>query len=330
MIVTEVSQLKAEVEQPYRDLLAPMAVAYATYMRWKQRVENSQPAVNTPGPKKTAPLDENGLRVNLAALDHVRHRSIGAGELYRRYHEQLSRRGLNVLIKRARLEVGREHQRTMRRITWNVPGLAWAMDDAQWNDQHLHTIRDLSSRYTFEPLVGDFADGDRVAQNLTRLIHQHGPPLILKRDNGSNLLHRAVAAVLQEHLIIPLNSPPHYPRYNGGIERAQRELKALLATDRDPRLAAHDLNHRARPCLKRQTACAVWHAGKSAMTHYNVEQRMEIIGWINRQAMLILASMERVNEKAQAAAWRRAVETWLHRNGLITVSVGGQVLPSYP
>ena len=90
---------------------------------------------------------------------------------------------------------------------------------------------------------------------LDELFTQFGPPLVLKRDNGSNLNSAAVNAVLSRWLVIPLNSPPHYPPYNGGIERSQRELKDTLrpcllasreAASRPSQvaLAVHELNHR--------------------------------------------------------------------------------------
>ena len=38
----------------------------------------------------------------------------------------------------------------------------------------------------------------------------------------------AVDEVLARYLVMPLNSPPHYPPYNGGMECAVRELKTPL------------------------------------------------------------------------------------------------------
>ena len=67
-----------------------------------------------------------------------------------------------------------------------------------------------------------------MAVRLEQLFLRHGPPLVLKRDNGSNLNHQAVDEVLTRYLVIPLNSPPHYPPYNGGMECAVRELKTPL------------------------------------------------------------------------------------------------------
>lgn len=64
------------------------------------------------------------------------------------------------------------------------------------------------------------------------------------------------------------------------------------------------------------------------MKEYTRPKRKEVIDWIRNQALAILNTMEDPSAGAWArdAAWRRAVETWLHRNAIITVSVDGQVL----
>lgn len=80
--------------------------------------------------------------------------------------------------------------------------------------------------------------------------------MFLKRDLGSPLNCHAVDAVLERHRVLPLNSPPGYPRYNGSMERGMRDLKAALDEQRrqslikevplalEVELATHKLNHR--------------------------------------------------------------------------------------
>ena len=67
-----------------------------------------------------------------------------------------------------------------------------------------------------------------MAVRLEQLFLRQGPPLVLKRDNGSDLNHQAVDEVLTRHLVIPFNSPPSHPPYNGGMECAVREPKTPL------------------------------------------------------------------------------------------------------
>jgi transposase InsO family protein len=93
---------------------------------------------------------------------------------------------------------------------------------------HLRQVEDLASRYKFTPRAGEHVWGETVAVHLEQLFLRHGPPLVLKRDNGSNLNQQAVDEVLARYLVLPLNSPPHYPPCNGGIECAVRELKTPL------------------------------------------------------------------------------------------------------
>ncbi len=68
------------------------------------------------------------------------------------------------------------------------------------------------------------------------------------------------------------------------------------------------------------------------LTFYTRPKRKEVIDWIKQEAPAIIQAMggSLAGVRAQDAAWRRAVESWLHRNGAITVSVDGQVLPCYP
>ena len=171
-----------------------------------------------------------------------------------------------------RREFVQQRQAELRRITWHVPGLAWSLDDAELarlpNHQlHLHQVQDLASRHKFTPFVGGRALGETVAARLEQLFLRQGMPLVLKRDNGSNLNQQAVDEVLARYLVIPLNSPPNYPPYNGGMECAVRELKTPLVEKIHARgpipesqvqvwaeVLAHELNHRSRGCLHGQVA----------------------------------------------------------------------------
>jgi hypothetical protein len=65
-----------------------------------------------------------------------------------------------------------------------------------------------------------------VAVYLEQLFLQHGPPLVLKGDNGSNLNQQAVNELLACYRVMPLTSPTHYAPYNGGMECARTQNPA--------------------------------------------------------------------------------------------------------
>ncbi len=84
----------------------------------------------------------------------------------------------------------------------------------------LESGRRLASRFRFDLFVAAELPARTIAGQLEQLFAQHGAPLVLKRDNGSNLAGGEVDELLDAHGVIALNSPPHYPAYNGAIEYA--------------------------------------------------------------------------------------------------------------
>jgi len=340
MLVKEVEAVRSEAKGSYRRVLKAAGIPRTNFQRWRSRIRHERPCVETRGPKKAVQLNLEALLEELRQMEHGRHRSRATGKLYEAHREAISRRELQGLVREERLRVNAEQQAKLRKVAWRVPGMAWAMDDTELGLVDLHQVEDLASRYKYESFVAASVRGEQVAEHLERLIHTHGAPLVLKRDRGGNLRHEAVQAVLEKYLIIPLDSPPRYPAYNGAIEYAQREMKELLE-DRYPGAghilacnlaAAQELNHRPRPCLEGRTSCEVLASGRAAMKVYTRPKRKEVIGWIKREALTILGAMggRTTSVRACDAAWRRAVESWLHRNGAITVSVNGKVLPCFP
>jgi len=228
-----------------------------------------------------------------------------------------------------RRELAHQRQAGLRHITWQVPGLVCSLDGAELarfahHQLHLHQVQDLASRYKFTPWVSERVLGETVAAHLEQLFLRHGPLLVLKRDNGSNLNQQAVDEVLARYLVIPLNSPPHYPPYNGGIECAVRELKTPLVEKILARslitksqvqtwaeVLAHDLNHRSRACLQGHIACRVFHEAKPALKAYTLRKRREIFDWINDLTRALIQVSAVHTQRQVETARRLAVETWL-------------------
>jgi transposase len=347
MIVTTLTQLKRQVRWPYPRLCQYLALPYSSFRRWKHRIGRGQPALFKPGPKKMAPLNVEELHVHLCCLRHGRQRSRGVGAVYRQYQTQVSRRELQALTETVRRELAQQRQAALRHITWHVPGLVWSLDDAELarvahHTLHLHQVQDLASRYKFTPWVGERVLGETVAVRLEHLFLQHGPPLVLKRDNGSNLNQPAVEEVLARYLVMPLNSPPHYPPYNGGMECAVRELKPplvekILASGPIPASQvqvwaeglAHELNHRPRRCLDGQVACRVFQDARSALKAYTRRKRREVFDAISALTRILMQARAVHTQRQAETARRLAVETWLQRNGVITITQNKKVLPIF-
>ena len=104
--------------------------------------------------------------------------------------------------------------------------------------------------------------GNEVANHLSFCFKEFGPPLFFKRDNAGNFNSHEIDALLEEEMVIPINSPGYYAQYNGAIEHAQGEFKAYVrhrkhkaSTPKETvllgELVSHDLNHQTKTEAKR-------------------------------------------------------------------------------
>jgi hypothetical protein len=339
--------MMAELKQTYSlsnsSLARQLGLSYSTLMRWKRRLAMGRPAVSKPGPKKVRPLNLGQLKQKINDLDHGSKRSQGVGTLYGAFKGAISRRELNRMVRIVRKDTNRQRAAQQYQIVWLKPNLAWAMDDCQKTDVaakaklYLHNLSDLCSRYKFNPLAMSVIPcGEEVAGHLSHLFSRYGAPLFCKRDNGGNLNHMAVNAVMEQALVIPINSPPCTARYNGAIEHTQREFKdylrrwewkantvhefGLLAET-----AVHELNHKPRRSLQGQTACRVYFGNNRV--RYPKRQRKSIYRRIRDLAAEI--SIRAGNDKITPVAWRVAAKQWLVKNGLIRIQRAGKVLPNF-
>jgi hypothetical protein len=220
------------------------------------------------------------------------------------------------------------------------------MDEVEWRNEVVLTIRELTSKYRLLSLVGRKVTGADIAQWLDGLFRRYGPPLVLKRDNGSRLKCREVNELLKEWCVIPLDSPRHYPKYNGSVEQAQCEFQRYMdaelpgvyndgGLDKAVRLTAHELNHMNRRSLGRKTACEIFRLGLEKRKEYGLRKRAEVFGRIRQIAATIMVELELTAQRASVyqmaqTAWRKAVQYWLQENDLITVRQEGDVLPLSP
>lgn len=338
-----IAELKKTYSVSNSILARQFGISCTTLMRWKRRLSIGQSAVNKPGPKKAEPLNLGQLKEKIRELNHGEKRSHATGQLYAAFNAVISRRELNRMVTSVRNENKRQRAAQRYQITWLKPNLAWAMDDCQKptvvgsETLHLHNLSDLCSRYKFQPLASASTScGEEVAGHLSHLFSRFGAPLFCKRDNAGNLNHLAVKDVLEQAMVIPINSPPNTARYNGAIEHTQGEFKDYLrlwqckANTIDELVllaetAAHDLNHKPRRCLNGQTACRAYFDNNTA--RYHKRQRKSIYNWIRDLAAEI--SIRAGKTMISPLAWRVAAKHWLVENGLIKIHKAGKVLPDF-
>jgi transposase len=337
MVVELIEQMRAAEGMGCRELCERAGLSYSSFMRWRDRVRHDETPVHRPGPAKTEPLDLDGLRAQVQAMNHGSHRTEGVRDLYLEHKNAISRRDLGALVKAERDRQKQAQASGQVRIHWLMPRLVWAMDDTEYRPDrqypkaYLHNVQDLGSRYKFGALVGlQLASGNEVVAHLAELFNRYGPPLFIKRDNGGNLNHHEVDELLSAAMVIPLNSPRHYPQYNGSMERSQREIKKILAQHAkapsaflaiQAEMDIHELNHRPMEELNHQTPCSVFESGRSAARLYTRRKRKEVYESLREKTLEFMSTEDYEADRA----WRRAVRNWLLENRFITVSRGGKV-----
>jgi len=346
-MIAIVEQVKKELRAPYKAVCRELGVPRSSLMRWKSHWKAGEAVVGQPGPAKVEPLNFDALHDEIRQLVHGRQRTRGTGALYDRHRSQISRRDLQTLVAATRRELRQEEQALERRVDWLVPGAVWSMDDTKkhWLDDrfgHVHLVMDLASRYHLRALGDDTqANGWQVAMNLEDLFHQHGAPLFMKMDGGSNFKHHEVRRTLDEHWVIPLVSPPGYPPYNGGIERGHqqmlRHLDARIGSETvsgrelrlESELSAHEINHKRRRSLGGRTACSALETGRPWAALFGRRERKEVFEEIKTLAVDIAEELDEHTDAAGETAFRYAAETWMQSNHMIRVTRNGEVLPLF-
>jgi transposase InsO family protein len=143
----------------------------------------------------------------------------------------MRRAELDDLVKRYRRVWREQHREPLRILTWPIAGRVWAIDFAEpptpieGSQGYLLAVRDLATGMPLLWRPYEAATAGNAADALAGLFAEHGPPLVLKSDNGSHFTGGTFPELLAAHRVAHLLSPPHWPRYNGAIEAGIHALK---------------------------------------------------------------------------------------------------------
>jgi transposase InsO family protein len=144
---------------------------------------------------------------------------------------QLPRCVLADLLRRYRRVWRRRYRRRGFRLSWQQPGRVWAIDFSQAPQPidgvlpYVFAVRDLAShqQLAWHPVRNETAREAGIV--LQELFDQHGPPLVLKSDNGSAFIAAEFRQDVARGQALQLYSPPYHPQYNGALERSNATLK---------------------------------------------------------------------------------------------------------
>jgi transposase InsO family protein len=210
-----------------RDVGRRLAVSPRTLRRWRHSAADDPPG-HDPGRPRFR-LDRELLREIRQSIKELGTRS--GVETFKARFPQAPRRVLAAVKNHYRYVLSRWRRRQMARLEWTQPGRVWAIDHAQppltmdGKYDYLLSVRDLASgqQLAWEPIRQ--ADATTSVAVLTQLFAEHGPPLVLKSDNGKPLTAGGVPPLLAQHQVTPLISPVYRPQYNGSCEAGVKAMK---------------------------------------------------------------------------------------------------------
>ena len=220
-----------------------------TLANWRRRSARGELTAELRGRPVREPTREE--RTVVTAILEEAGPSLGVPAL-RECYPDAPRCVLTYLVRSSRQQFQATHRQVVETLHWQRPGTVWAID-------HSEPPRPIDGCYTRIFAVRDLASGLQLAWTpvadatatealavLEGLVLAHGPPLVLKSDNGSAFISADFADWLDRWQIVPLLSPVRMPRYNGaceaGIGAAKRRTEVVAAQHgRDCDWSANDL-----------------------------------------------------------------------------------------
>jgi transposase InsO family protein len=210
-----------------------LGVASGTLAFWEHRCHVDNLAARSLG----RPCHRSPTRLRNQAVDFMRAGPGVSAAAVQAAFPELARREAENLRNRFRHLWKLDNQRLIHILHWHHPGAVWAMDHTE-RTKCQAGVRAIDGRWPYVLAVRDLASGcqlgwlpvlDETAETtidaLQWLFLEHGPPLVLKSDNGSGFIADAMRRFLDRWDVRPLFSPPYLPEYNGSIEAGNGALK---------------------------------------------------------------------------------------------------------
>lgn len=223
-----VARVQARRGTSHTAVAARLGMCPSTLRHWLREWRSKQLAARCLG--RPARIASAAVRLAVLALLMKSSGRTGVPELRRLFPEVA--RGELAYVKQvfAKLVQGR-HGHVLR---WRLPGAVWALDgtkldapiDGCW--ERLLVLRDLASGMTLAAWPAMAEDSVTTQLVLEHAIAVHGPPLVLKTDNGSGFRSHDVEMLMAREAVLHLPSPPYTPSYNGSCEAGVGSITCRL------------------------------------------------------------------------------------------------------
>jgi transposase InsO family protein len=240
---TDAVQFASDFYRSCRRAAPCLNVSPRTLMDWKRRQARGELTARLRGRPCREPTPEE--RVVVEAILEDAGPSIGVPTLQLCYPKS-PRCVLSYLVGNYRREFLATHREATETLHWHQAGAVWAMDHSEPSRpidgcySRIFAVRDLASGMQLAWTPVHDATAEEALAILEALVRVHGPPLVLKSDNGSAFTSAKYGEWLNGWGITSLFSPVRMPRYNGACEAGIGAAKL-----RTEQIAAHHNRHGA-------------------------------------------------------------------------------------
>ncbi len=188
-----------------------------------------------PGPQKVEGELGDAMSWEIRSFDRAKQGTWGTHPIYSMFGGVIPRSKINTVLDERRDAEGRVKRPHVRRYEFAAPQVTYSTDFISVRPRgRVLRVQDERSRYTLGFAHKDRWPEEEVTAFVEGLIQKLGLPLFFKHDLGSEFRSGLFQAMLRRHKVIAVPSPPHYPKFNGKNERANRTTREWIAeTEQD-------------------------------------------------------------------------------------------------
>lgn len=220
--------LRAAHEVEGRDIMETceaVEVSRATLFRWRTP---GGAAAAAPGPKGLDPDIVATMIDEIRELRHRKRRTYGTEAIFLAYSRLVPYSVIEEAIRLERMDRNRLEKMSAKRYEFSAPQVAWSTDFIKVVGGRVMRLDDDCSRLSLACAHQENWPDDDVARFIDDGFTRYGAPLIFKFDRGVEFANVVVQTLLCARLVIPLPSPPRYPKANGKQERKNRSVRSWL------------------------------------------------------------------------------------------------------
>lgn len=280
----EYGKAQREAGKPVADLCKTLSLPRSTMYRWEEGPSEKEGKEQ----KETPAALVWAMRDDVRRLHHVKNRTYGTATIYELYAGVMTRSVIANTIREERSRQNRIERERALRYDFSAVNVAQSADFIfVKGGGRVYRVQEEYARHILGYAHRQSWEGPDVARFTQGIFARHGIPYVFKHDLGTEFQSGVFQALLRAHKILPLPSPPWWPRANGKHERTNRDMRQWLLPFEEESLTEEE--------VLKELAVAV-------EDHNEVKPR-EILGWKTPRQVFETGPRLKLDREGLYAQW---------------------------